>query len=138
MTATTYAKPLPKLEPDARPYWDSLREHNMRVQRCRACERFYFPPSDYCPRCLSNDVEWAPVSGRGTVYTWVTMHRAYTPAYDQEIPYNVSLVDLEEGVRVWTNVVGCEPSEVYCGMPVEVVYDDVTSETTLAKFRPSS
>jgi uncharacterized OB-fold protein len=76
------------------------------------------------------------VSGQGTVYSYVTMHRAYTPAYEGEIPYNVSLVDLDEGVRVWTNVIGCDPSQVRCGMRVEVVYEDVTPEVTLAKFRP--
>jgi uncharacterized OB-fold protein len=135
-TPAPYTKPLPKLEPDVRPYWDYLKQHRMHVQRCPSCERYYFPPSDYCPRCFSSDVAWTPVSGRGTVYSWVTMHRAYTPAYEGEIPYNVSLVDLEEGVRVWTNVVGCAPTDVYCGMPVQVVYEDVSDEIALARFQP--
>ena len=134
--AEPYDKPLPKIEPDTQPYWEHLKAHRMHVQRCSACQRFYFPPSDYCPHCLSRDVAWTPVSGRGTVYSWVTMHRAYTPAYEDELPYNVSLVDLEEGARVWTNVIGCAPADVYCGMRVEVVYEDVNEEIALAKFRP--
>lgn len=131
-----YTKPLPQTEPEAKPYWDYLQKHRLHVQRCQACARFFFPPSDYCPNCLSDRVDWAPVSGRGRVYASVTMHRAYRPAYEAEVPYNVSIVELEEGARVWTNVTGCEPSEVVCGMPVEVVYDDVTPEVTLARFRP--
>jgi uncharacterized OB-fold protein len=139
MTATTtphYSKPLPKIEPEARPYWQYLKEHRLHVQRCARCAVYLFPPGVFCPRCLSAELVWTPVSGRGTVYAWVTMHRAYLPAYEPEVPYNVSLVELDEGVRLWTNVVGCAPSEVRCGMRVEVVYEDVTSEITLAKFRP--
>jgi uncharacterized OB-fold protein len=132
----SYAKPLPKIEKDSLPYWLSLKEHCMRIQRCRACSLWYFPPGDYCRHCLSEDVVWEPVSGRGTVYSHVTMHRAYEPAYEFEIPYNVSLVDLDEGVRVYTNVVQCAPSDVRVGLRVEVLYEDVTPEITLAKFRP--
>jgi uncharacterized OB-fold protein len=131
-----YEKPLPTIEPDALPFWDSLREHRMRIQRCRACGLWYFPPGDYCRHCLSDDISWEPVIGKATVYSHVTMHRAYAPAYESEIPYNVSLVDLDEGVRLYTNVVQCAPSEVRVGMRVEVVYDDVTAEITLARFRP--
>jgi uncharacterized OB-fold protein len=131
-----YAKPLPKIEPDAARYWDSLKHHSMLVPRCRACGQSYFPPSDFCPQCLSDDTEWVAVSGSGSVYSSVTMHRAYTPAYEQDVPYNVSLVDLDEGVRMWTNVIGCPPSEVHCGMRVEIVYEDVTDNVTLARFQP--
>jgi uncharacterized protein len=131
-----YAKPLPHIDPDALPYWASLREHQMRIQKCQACQRFFFPPSDYCPRCLSGEVEWQAVSGRGSVYAAITMHHVYRPAYKQEVPYNISLVDLDEGARVWTNVIGCPPAEVCPGMPVEVVYEDATDDITLAKFRP--
>ena len=136
MEAAPYARPLPLIEPDAKPYWDYLKQHRMHVQQCQACAAYYFPPSDYCPNCLSDRVEWRPVSGRATVYAWVTMHRAYTPAYEGDVPYNVSLVDLEEGARLWTNVIDCPPDDVRCGLAVEVVYEDVTPEITLAKFRP--
>jgi uncharacterized OB-fold protein len=136
-TTAPYTKPLPQMEPEAKPYWEHLKQHQMHIQKCQGCNKFFFPPKEFCPHCLSNEVAWTPVSGKGTVYSTVTMHRAYTPAYEGEIPYNLSLVDLDEGVRVWTNVVGVPPSEVKCGMRVEVVYDDVTPEITLAKFQPS-
>ena len=135
-TVAPYAKPLPQREPEAKPYWEYLKQHQLHIQRCQQCEQFFFPPRDFCPHCLSSEVAWTPVSGRGTVYSWVTMHRAYTPAFESEVPYNVSLVDLDEGVRLFTNVIGCEPSAVRCGMRVRVVYEDVTPEVTLAKFEP--
>src|ERR687894_808685 len=86
----TYAKPLPQMEPEAKPYWEYLKQHELRIQRCNACQQFFFPPEQFCPHCLSDDVEWTQVSGKGTVYTTVTYHRAYTPAYEGEVPYNVS------------------------------------------------
>ena len=96
----------------------------------------FLPTQGVLPPLLAAEVAWTPVSGKGTVYSTVTMHRAYTQAYEGEIPYNLSLVDLDEGVRVWTNVIGIPPAEVKCGLRVEVVYEDVTPEITLAKFRP--
>ena len=131
-----YMKPLPQMEPEAKPYWEYLRQHELRIQRCNACQKYFFPPEVYCPHCLSEDVAWTPVSGKGTVYSWVNFHRAYTPAYEGEIPYNVSLIDLDEGVRLYSNVVGIPAADVKCGLRVEVIYEDVTPEITLAKFRP--
>jgi uncharacterized OB-fold protein len=89
-----------------------------------------------CPRCLSTDKEWAPSSGRGHIYSWVTF------AYDKsgypaiKVPYAVALVELEdEGVRILTNVVDMAPEDIAIGMPVEAVFDDVDEELTLVKFR---
>lgn len=135
--ATTYPKPLPKVEPEARPYWESLKAHAMKIQRCSDCGRWFFPPRTLCPGCLSANVEWTPVSGRGTVYASVAYYHPFDPAYKDEVPYNVSIVELEEGVRLMTNVVGCPVEDVVVGMPVEVVYEDVTEEFTLARFRPA-
>jgi uncharacterized OB-fold protein len=136
ITTPTYDRPVPQIEPEAAPYWESLRAHAMAVQRCSGCGRFYFPPSTHCPGCLSDATEWTPVSGRGSVWASVTLHRAYHPAYADEIPYNIAIVALEEGPRVWTNVVECPPGDVRVGMPVRVRYDDVTPELTLARFVP--
>src|SRR5438067_2271628 len=83
----------------ASPCWEHLKSHQMRIQQCQACSQFFFPPKEFCPHCLAAEVTWTPVSGKGTVYSTVTMHRAYTPAYEGEIPYNLSLIDLDEGVR---------------------------------------
>ena len=133
-----YAKPVPKIEPEAAAYWESLKQHAMRVQRCQTCGEWYFPPSTHCPKCLSTDVEWTPVSGRGVVWSSATMHRPYLPAYEAEIPYNLAIVELAEGPKLWTNVVDVPPDRVEIGMAVEVRYDDVTPELTLARFVPAS
>jgi uncharacterized OB-fold protein len=135
-------RPAPSAEPflaeiEAKPFWDNLREHRLTAQRCNSCGGFSpFPPQAMCPKCLSSEVEWVPVSGKGTVYSFVTYHRAWHPAYQDKIPYNVSLIDLEEGPRLVSNVVDIPPEDVRVGIPVEVVYED-HEEYTLPKFRPT-
>ena len=133
----TYGRPIPQVEPEAAPFWESLREHRMRVQRCDDCAQFYFPPSARCPNCLSDSVAWTEVSGRGQVWATATMYRAYLPAYESEVPYDVSIIELDEGAKVWSNVVGCDPDDVQVGMVVTVRYDDVTPALTLARFVPT-
>jgi uncharacterized OB-fold protein len=135
-SALPYARPIPQVEPEAAPFWASLREHRMRVQRCEDCGESYFPPSARCPSCLSDRVTWEQVSGRGRVWATATMFRAYLPAYEADIPYDVSIVELEEGAKVWSNVVDCHPDDVHVGMAVTVRYDDVTPALTLARFVP--
>ena len=106
----------------------------MHIQRCQACEPVLLSAQEFCPHCLATEVAWTPVSGRAPS-TPVTMHRAYTPAYEGEIPYNLSLVDLDEGVRVWTNVIGIPRRRGQLRPAGEVVYEDVTPDRP-AKFRP--
>ena len=87
--------------------------------------------------CLSSEVEWVRASGRGTVYSFTVTHQNQAPGFREELPYVLAIVELEEGPRIMTNVVGVAPDAVRIGMPVEVVFDDVTPEVTLAKFRPA-
>jgi uncharacterized OB-fold protein len=136
-TRAAYTKPLPEIEPEAKPYWESLKEHAMKIQRCADCSRWIFAPRTICPGCMSSNLVWTPVSGRGTVYSTCNFHHGFTPGYTKEdLPYNLSIIELEEGARMMSNVIGVPTSEVKIGTPVEVVYDDVTDEITLAKFRP--
>ncbi len=136
-TPTAYTKPLPLIEPEAKPYWKSLKEHAMKIQRCADCSKWIFAPRTMCPNCMGSNLEWTPVSGRGTVYSVCTYHHAFRPCYTKEdLPYNVSIIELKEGARMMSNVVGVPTTEVKIGMAVEVEYDDVTDEITLAKFRP--
>jgi len=88
-----------------------------------------------CPNCGSWNVEWAKVSGKGEVYTYIVAHRPFHPAFADDVPYAVVTVELEEGVRIVGNVVDCGPEDIYIGMPVEVVFDDVTEKVTLPRFR---
>jgi uncharacterized protein len=130
--------PLPISDPVTRPFWDSLKAHRMQLQRCGGCQKFIYYPRAVCPACLSDDLVWAPVSGRGVVHAFTIPHRHPNPAFGSQAPYVVALIELEEGVRMLSNLVDVEPTPdvVEVGMPVEVVYEDVTDEITLPRFRP--
>ena len=130
------AKPLPQITPEMRPFWDAARRHQLVVQRCLGCHAHRFPARDLCSRCLSREADWVPVSGRGTVFSWAVMHQVYHPGFAAEVPYAVVVVELEEGARLLSNLVGCPLGDVAAGMPVEVIFDDVTPDVTLPKFRP--
>jgi uncharacterized OB-fold protein len=136
VNAVSYKKPLPQIGPDTEAFWEGCREHEIRIQKCGDCGHPRWPPALYCPNCLSGKTELITASGRGTVYSYVVYHVAYDPAFKQELPYVVALVELEEGPRLLTNIVERDPHAVFCGMAVETVWDDVTEAVSLPKFRP--
>ncbi len=107
----------------------------MALQCCRACGRFRFPPRPLCPFCHSTEADWRPVTGRGRVFVSLVMYRPPSPAWEADVPYNVSQIELEEGIRMWSNVVDCDPEVVEIGDAVSIVYEDVTDGVTLPKFR---
>ena len=106
------------------------------MQKCNSCELIRYPPSPLCASCWSREFTWTPLSGRGRINSWVVFHQAYFLSYEQDIPYNVVEVELDEGPRIIANLLGVANREIRSGMPVEVVFDDVTEEITLAKFKP--
>jgi len=126
---------VPQITEADQPFWDSVRRHRVELQRCHCCGRFRFIPRARCD-CGSRDCTWTPIAGTGEVYTYTVVHRAPTPAYQALTPYVLVHVALDEGPRMISTVVGCEPDKVTVGMPVEVVYDDVSPELTLYRFRP--
>jgi uncharacterized OB-fold protein len=130
-------KPLPKPAPESVPYWEAAKEHQLKLPRCHSCQKFWFPPSKSCPHCLSGDFSFQAVSGRGKVYSFVTFHRVYHPAFAGEVPYVVALVELEEGPRLLSNIVGVKPEAVSCDMAVKVVFDDVAGDVSVPKFTPA-
>lgn len=130
-------KLLPHIDEMSRPYWEGAKRHELLLQKCQECGYYRYPPGETCPSCLSDKLEWVKVSGRGSVYTWTVFHQAYHPAYKDDIPYAVVVVELEEGPRMITNLVNCRIEDIKMGMPVEVVFDDVTEEVSLPKFRPA-
>ena len=132
---TASAKPLPQITREMAPFWEAARRHELVVQRCRGCGAYRFPARDICSRCLSREAEWAPVSGRGTVFSYAVMHQVYHPGFAAEVPYAVVLVALDEGPHMISNVVGVPPSDIRIGTPLEVVFEAVSPEVTLPKFR---
>jgi uncharacterized OB-fold protein len=132
----TYAKPLPEITPAMRPFWEAARQHELVVQRCTACGAHRFPARDICSRCLSRDAEWVRSAGRGTVFSWAVMHQVYHPGFAGDVPYALVVIELDEGARLVSNLVDCPVDAIRAGMGVEVVFDDVTPDVTLPKFRP--
>ena len=129
-------KPLPRITPDARPFWDALRERRLLLPYCMACGKPHLPPGPVCPFCFAAQLEWRPASGRGQLSAWTVVHKAWFPAFEADIPYNVVQVELAEGPRLTANVVGIANEELKVGKPVEIVFDDVTPELTIPRFRP--
>jgi uncharacterized OB-fold protein len=133
---TEYSKPLPVRDAENAPYYDALQRHELRLQRCPN-GHFRYPVSPVCPDCLSPEFSWELVSGRGTVYSFIVVHQVYDPGFKDEVPYNVAVVELAEGPRLVTNIVGCRNEDVRVGMAVAVRYEDATPEFTLVKFAPA-
>jgi uncharacterized OB-fold protein len=130
-------RPLPRIDEETRGFWEACARHELYVQHCRGCRRFRHPPRALCPVCLSSDVDWVRASGRGTVYSFTVTYQNQAPGFREHVPYVLAIVELEEGVRLMTNVVGCAPDAVRIGMPVEVEWEDVTDEVTLPLFKAS-
>jgi hypothetical protein len=130
-----YKKPLPVITPEDKPFWDAGKRHELMLQKCGDCDTLRHP-SPICGNCLSMDSEWVAMSGRGKLYTWTVVHQRYHPGFAEETPYNVAIVELEEGPRLLTKIVDCPNDNLYIGMEVEVVFEDVTEEIALPKFKP--
>ena len=137
MTSTAYKKPLPRPENTAltKPFWDAVRRHELVMQRCRDCNRFIFYPREQCPFCFSQDLGYDPVSGRGRLHSYTVIYQPAHPSFNEDVPYVFALVQLDEGVRMITNLVGCGPDDVEVDMPLVAAYEDVTPEWTLVRFR---
>jgi uncharacterized OB-fold protein len=134
---TPYEKPLPVMDDRNRPFWEAARQGELRLQRCARCGVFRFPASRHCPGCVGEDSEWVRVSGAGTVESFCLFHKAYFPGFESEVPYNVAVVRLAEGARLYTNVVGIPNDRLRIGLAVEACFEPVTPAVTLVKFKPS-
>jgi len=133
---TAPAKPVPVISTEMQPFFAAAKRHELRVQRCTACGTYRFPARAVCSACLSTASEWVPVSGRGEVFSFNVMHQVYHPAFAAEVPYAVVIVALAEGPKMVSNLVGVPAHAVRIGMPVHVVFEDLTDEVTLPKFAP--
>src|SRR5712672_3591621 len=123
--ATAYTGPIPKPTPETKPFWDAAKQHRLCIQRCNDCAQHYFYPRPLCPHCLSRNVEWVDCSGRGRLPTFVINHRP-PRNFPVQQPYIIGIVELDEGARMLSNIVGVEadPRHLRCDMPVEVVFED--------------
>jgi len=131
-------KPLPVIDAENAPYWEYCRKHELRFQKCMDCGHIRSRISTICPECSSMESEWTKLSGKGKVFSFIIYRRAFHPAYENDIPYCVAIIELDEGPRMQSNVTGCDVDDIEIEMPVEVYFDDVSEEISLPKFRPVS
>jgi uncharacterized protein len=132
-----YAKPLPPDDPANRPFWDGAKRGVLMLQRCLDCGRHRFPAARYCVQCHGERSEWIATTGAGVVESYCTFHRAYWPAFARDVPYDVVQVRLDEGVRLFSNLVGVSRERIQSGMRVRACFDPVTPGVTLVKFAPA-
>ena len=132
----TYEKPLPRITKEDRPFWEAAKRHVLVLPKCRGCGHVSFPPYVACSKCLSFERDWIEASGRGKVWGYIEMRQPYIKSFEDDLPYNVVLVELEEGPFMYSNVTGIPSDEIKPDLPLEAYFEDVTNEITLIKFRP--
>jgi len=130
-------RPVPEKSRVATPFWNAMRENKFLIQKCNSCKNYVFYPRIRCPHCFSDNLDWEEASGKGTVYSYTTVLNNAPSGFINEMPYTVAIIRLAEGVQMLSNIVGCDPHEVECDMPVEVVFEKLNDEVTLPKFKPA-
>jgi uncharacterized protein len=133
----SYRKPLPHIDEESRPWWEAAQRHELYVQKCRDCGDLRFHPRTLCTACMSSRTEWVRCKGTGKIYTFTVTYQNQASGFRDSLPYVMAWVEVDEGLKMLTNIVDCPPEQVKIGMPVEAVFDDVTPEVTLVNFRPA-
>ncbi len=129
-------KPLPVVTEESRPFWEGCRQGQLLLQYCTECHRHQFYPRLYCMQCGSNALRWFEASGHGVIYSYTIIRQNKSPEFVNDTPYNVAIVQLQEGPRMMSNIVDIDPGELRVDLPVTVVFDQVTDMITLPRFRP--
>ena len=132
-----YKKPLPHPTAVTRPFWEAAKRHELQIQQCSSCRAYVFYPREVCSECLSPEMSWVKVSGKGTLYSYTIAQAPTHASFTEDVPYVIAIVELAEGPHITTNIVGCKIEDLKVNMPVVASFADVTSDITLVKFRPA-
>ncbi len=130
-------RPLPEIQPFSKPFWDGASAHKLLIQHCCDCDSLIFYPRRECPECWSTNLDWKQSSGKATLYSYSITYEGVEEIFADDLPIILAWVDLEEGIRMTTNIIDCEPDDVYIGMELEVAFRPLTDEVTLPFFRPA-
>ena len=130
-------KPLPSVVGETKPYWDSCKRGDLVIQKCDDCGEYQFYPRGICSNCWSINIQWVKSTGKGTVWTYTVTYQNRTLGFAQDVPYILALVELDEGVKMFTNIVDCEPSNVQIGMSVEVTFVQANNQISVPYFKPA-
>ncbi len=132
-------RPLPQpITPEAKPYWDGLKEQKLMLPKCESCGPFFYPRI-MCPKCHSRNITWIQASGKGKLYSFEIVYQKFNPAFKIDPPYVLAMIELEEGPRMMSNLINIDPDPkvITCDMPVEVVFERLTDEITIPLFQPA-
>lgn len=127
---------LPRITPDAKPYWEGVARHELRYQVCRNCTATVFHARSVCPYCLGEDLPYRASAGLGRVYSFTELYRSPTGAYASRVPYILAIVELDEGFHMFTELLNFGPESVEIGNRVRVVFEEVAPDLVLPKFIP--
>lgn len=133
---------MPRIEPSetelSAPFWNATRERKLVAQHCGTCDHWIWYPRSFCPRCLGTSLEWRESGGEGVIYTFNVMRKPGNPMMADEVPYVIALVDLDEGYRMSTNIVGVDPEQVRCEQRVRVDWSlELEDGRRLPMFTPA-
>lgn len=126
--------PLPLPDSDSRPYWEGLKQGELRIQHCNTCSNYVFYPRSLCPHCFSDQLSWVTALGKGTIYSYTVVHQAYG-SFADAVPFVIALVTLTEGVRMMTRLVDASPEKVKIAAPVHITFAHIDENTTLPYFQ---
>ena len=134
-----YNKPIPSPQGESDYYWEKAKQGELWLRNCDSCGKPYFYPRDISPCCFSRDTSWVQASGKATLYTYGIVQRAPHPGFRDDLPLVTAIVELEEGPLMPTNVVMDDPTpeKLQIGMPLEVIFEDITDTIALPKFKPA-
>lgn len=139
------AKPIPVPDAASAPFFAGALEGKLLLLRCQTCGTFMSPTAylrvpvrPRCVRCFSSELGWAESGGRATLYSFAIMHQLYHEAFAAELPYNIALVETEEGVRLTSQVIDCPHEELRIGMPLLVTFERVSAQVAIPRFRRSA
>jgi uncharacterized OB-fold protein len=136
MNMGEYKKPLPLITELSKVFYDGCKENKLLYQKCTDCNEVVFFPKEFCPKCMSHNLEWRESKGKGKVYTFTVTYDFAPPEFMEDVPYSLAIINIDEGFSIMSNIVECDLEELRCDMPVEVAFEPVTPEITLPKFRP--
>jgi uncharacterized OB-fold protein len=131
----TVPRPAPPVTELSQGFWDAVARKTLAVQRCGACNTLRHYPQPLCPRCQSNAFDWAPVSGRGEIYSYTVAHRAFHPAWKDHVPYVIATIELDEGVRMVCDLLDVDPETVAIGQRVEVDFAELPGQGWMPRFK---
>ena len=137
LTDEDVKKPLPKPSKWSRPFWEGTKQHKLLLKKCKRCGYIDHPPYLYCTSCMGEECEWIEASGRAILYAYAVNTYAVPFPFWDDMPYVLALIELKEGPRMISNIIDCDIKDLKNGMELEVVFEDVSEDITLPKWRPA-